>query len=100
MPSGDTAVKRSPFHILSWVFSALTLSVVGLTPLCASGAQEIGGATRSDTAVPMAPGDDRINLQSLIEELVARSPEIKAARQRWEAANAVVLQVQALPDEH
>ena len=91
-------MTRSPFHISSWVFSALALSAVGLTPLCASGAQEIGGATRSDTAVPMAPGDDRINLQSLIEELVARSPEIKAARQRWEAAKAVVPQVQTLPD--
>lgn len=91
-------MTRSPFHISSWVFSALALSAVGLTPLCASGAQEIGGATRSDTAVPMAPGDDRINLQSLIEELVARSPEIKAARERWESAKAVVPQVQTLPD--
>jgi outer membrane protein TolC len=46
----------------------------------------------------MAPVDDRINLQSLIEELVARSPEIKTARERWEAAKAVVPQVQTLPD--
>lgn len=91
-------MTRSPFHISSWVFSALTFSVVGLTPLCAGGAQEIGGATRSDTAVPMAPGDDRITLQSLIEELSARSPEIKAARHRWEAAKSVVPQVQTLPD--
>lgn len=91
-------MTRSPFHISSWVFSALALSAAGLTPLCAGGAQEISGATRSDTAVPMAPGDDRINLQSLIEELVARSPEIKAARERWEAAKAVVPQVQTLPD--
>lgn len=93
-------MKRSPFHISLWVFSTLTFSVVGLSPLCAGGAQEIGGATRSDTAVPMASGDDRINLQSLIEEMSVRSPEIKAAREQWEAANAVVLQVQALPDEH
>lgn len=91
-------MKRSPFHISSWVFSALTFSVVGLTPLCAGGAQEMGGATRPDTAIPTAPGDDRINLQSLIEELSARSPEIKAARERWEAAKAVVPQVQTLPD--
>ena len=91
-------MKRSPFHISSWVFSTLTFSLVGLTPLCAGGAQEIGGVTRSDTAVPTTPGDDRINLQSLIEELVARSPEIKAARERWEAAKAVVPQVQTLPD--
>jgi outer membrane protein TolC len=71
---------------------------LGLTPLYASGAQEIGGATRPDSAVHTAPGDDRINLQRLIEELSARSPEIKAARERWEAAKAVVPQVQTLPD--
>lgn len=35
-------MKRSPFHISSWVFSAFTFSVVGLTPLYASGVQEIG----------------------------------------------------------
>ena len=93
-------MTRSPFHISSWVFSALTFYVLGLTPLCAGGAQEIGGATRPNNAVHAAPGDERINLQSLIEELSARSPEIKAARERWEAAKAVVLQVQALPDEH
>ncbi|WP_219999472.1 TolC family protein [Nitrospira lenta] len=91
-------MKPSLVHIPAWVFSALTLSVVGLTPLCASGAQETGGATRPDSVVHMAPGDDRITLQSLIEEVVARSPEIKAARERWEAAKAVVPQVQTLPD--
>ena len=91
-------MTRSLVHIPSWVFSALTLSVVGLTPLCASAAQETGGATRPESAVHMAPGDDRINLQSLNDELVVRSPEIKAARERWEAAKAVVPQVQTLPD--
>ena len=91
-------MTRSLVHIPSWVFSALTFSVVGLTPLCAGSAQEVSGAARSDTAVLLAPGDDRINLQSLIEELSARSPEIKAARERWEAAKAVIPQVQTLPD--
>ncbi len=91
-------MTRSLVLIPSWVFSALTFSIVGLTPLCVGGAQDIGGAARSDTAVPLAPGDDRIYLQSLIEELSARSPEIKAARERWEAAKAVVPQVQTLPD--
>ena len=91
-------MKRSPFHISSWVFSALMLSALGLTPLCAGEAQEVGDAVRSDTPVSLAPGDARINLQSLIEELVARSPEIKAARERWEAAKAIVPQVQTLPD--
>ena len=91
-------MKRSPFHISLWVLSTLTFSVVGLSPLCAGGAQEIGGATRPNNAVHAASGDDRLNPQSLIEELVARSPEIKAARERWEAAKAVVPQVQTLPD--
>ena len=91
-------MTRSLVYISSWVFSALTLSVVGLTPLCASGAQETGAATLPESVVHMASGDDRINLQGLIEEVVARSPEIKAARERWEAAKAVVPQVQTLPD--
>jgi cobalt-zinc-cadmium efflux system outer membrane protein len=42
--------------------------------------------------------DSRISLPRLIEELDAANPEIKAARQRWEAAKAVVPQVQSLPD--
>ena len=91
-------MEQPPVHISSWVFSALIFSIVGFTPLCASGVQEIGGATRSDTTAPMAPHDDRINLQSLIEEISARSPEIKAARERWEAAKAIVPQVLTLPD--
>ena len=85
-------MKRSPVHSSSWVFTAFTFSVVGLTPLWA------GGATRPDSAVHAAPGDDGINLQSLIEELSARSSEIKAPREQWEMAKAVVPQVQTLPD--
>ena len=84
--------------IPSWLFPAVTFYVLGLTPLCASGAQETGGATRPDSAVHTGLSEDRTNLQSLIEELVARSPEIKVARERWEAAKAVVPQVKTLPD--
>ena len=91
-------MKRSLVQISSWVFSTIMFTIVGLTPLYASGVQELGGAMRSDTTVPMAPYDDRINLQNLIEEISARSPEIKAARERWEAAKAIVPQVQTLPD--
>ncbi|MBH0200247.1 MAG: TolC family protein [Nitrospira sp.] len=40
----------------------------------------------------------RLDLLSLIRELEETNPEIKAARQRWEAAKAVVPQVQTLPD--
>jgi len=39
-----------------------------------------------------------IDLPSLVHELEEANPEIKAARQRWEAAQAVVPQVQTLPD--
>ena len=48
---------------------------------------------------PALAGDEaRLSLPALIEEMAARSPEIKAARARWEAAKAVVPQVQTLPD--
>lgn len=46
----------------------------------------------------LAADETRLSLPALIEELAARSPEIKAARARWEAAKAVVPQVQTLPD--
>jgi len=91
-------VTRSLIHISSWVFSALTLYILGLPPLAAGGAQEIGRPTGQDSAIHTASGEDRIKLQNLIDEIVARSPEIKAARERWEAAKAVVPQVQTLPD--
>lgn len=40
----------------------------------------------------------RLDLSGLIRELDGANPEIKAARQRWESAKAVVPQVQTLPD--
>ena len=43
-------------------------------------------------------GERRIDLPGLIRELEEANPEIKAARERWEAARAVVPQVQTLPD--
>lgn len=91
-------MTRSLIYIPSWVFSFLTLYVLALAPLYVSSAQETGAAIRQESAVYRGPNDERINLQSLVQELVARSPEIKAARERWEAAKAVVPQVQTLPD--
>lgn len=64
----------------------LTSSILGLTPL----AMNVTGSAMAD--------EGRLSLTALIEELVVRSPEIKAARERWEAAQAVVPQVQTLPD--
>ena len=95
---GGTTVKRSLFHISSWVFSAVVFYVLSLPPLVAGGSGETGYATNLTSALPLSTGEDRITLQSLIDEMVARSPEIEAARQRWEAAKAVVPQVQTLPD--
>ena len=43
-------------------------------------------------------GQHRLDLSGLIREFEAANPEIKAARQRWESAKAVVPQVQTLPD--
>lgn len=42
--------------------------------------------------------EGRLSLSALIEELETQSPDIKAARERWEATRAVVPQVQTLPD--
>lgn len=91
-------MRRFLIHIPSWVFSSLMLYVLVLAPLYASGAQEMGVAIRQESAVHTVLTEERIHLQSLVEELVARSPEIMAARERWEAAKAVVPQVQTLPD--
>ena len=52
----------------------------------------------SEKTVPSLQGEVRIDLPGLIRELEGTNPEIKAARQRWEAAKAVVPQVQTLPD--
>ena len=64
----------------------LTASFVGLASL-----------VMSVTCSALAD-EGQLSLSTLIEELTARSPEIKAARERWEAAQAVVPQVQTLPD--
>jgi len=40
----------------------------------------------------------RLDLSGLIRELDVANPELKAARHRWESAQAVVPQVQTLPD--
>ena len=46
----------------------------------------------------LAADEARLSLPVLVEEMATKNPEIKAARQRWEAAKAVVPQVQTLPD--
>lgn len=41
---------------------------------------------------------EKLSLARLVEEMTEKNPEVKAARERWEAAKAVVPQVQTLPD--
>jgi outer membrane protein TolC len=40
----------------------------------------------------------QLDLGSLVHEARENNPEIQAARQRWEAAKAIIPQVQTLPD--
>lgn len=52
----------------------------------------------SDGILQRSHHERRISLQSLVADFESVNPEVKAARQRWEAAKAVVPQVQTLPD--
>lgn len=51
------------------------------------------GVSRAETA-----HEPRLSLPTLIEQLTQQNPEIKAFRERWDAAKAVVPQVKTLPD--
>ena len=82
---------------LAWVLSTVLVFFIGLLPLLANGAQEPHGVASEGISHPVYDAS-RINLTDLIAELDSANPEIKAARQRWEAAKAVVPQVQTLPD--
>lgn len=42
--------------------------------------------------------EPRLSLETLIDEVTRNNPEVKAARERWEAAKAVAPQVATLPD--
>lgn len=46
----------------------------------------------------LAADELRLSLPALMEETLEHNPEIKAARERWEAAKSVPSQVQTLPD--
>ncbi len=61
-------------------------------------AAEERSSLSANEAVHGRHAEIQIGLSGLIAELEAVNPEIKAARERWEAAKAVVPQVQALPD--
>jgi cobalt-zinc-cadmium efflux system outer membrane protein len=90
-------VRPSAVLCQEWFVPLAIFSVVVLVPRSVGGAEGPGQITAENT-VPSSQGEIRIDLPSLIRELEGTNPEIKASRQRWEAATAVVPQVQALPD--
>ncbi len=47
---------------------------------------------------PALAEESRLNLQALINDALQRNPEIHAAQKRWEASQAIIPQVQSLPD--
>ncbi len=47
---------------------------------------------------PAMAQESSLTLQALEEEALQRNPEIQAARRRWEASQAIIPQVQSLPD--
>jgi outer membrane protein TolC len=80
-----------------WSLSLFCLSLVLLVPSPVRGL-ETRGVIPSEGIAPGSQNDQRVDLASLVRELEEANPEIKATRQRWEAAKAVVPQVQTLPD--
>ena len=66
---------------------------------CVLGLALFGGWQAGGLAVA-APLDaePRLELRSLVREVLENNPDIRAAQQRWEAAKAVVPQVKTLPD--
>lgn len=65
------------FHARTIVIGLLLLEVTGFSALAA---------------------EPPLKLHTLIEEAFQQNPEIQAARHRWEAAKAVIPQVETLPD--
>lgn len=80
-----------------WFVPLAIFSVVVLLPWSVRGAEDRGQVTDKKTVLS-SQGEVRIDLPGLIRELEGTNPEIKAARERWEAAKTVVPQVQTLPD--
>jgi outer membrane protein, heavy metal efflux system len=65
--------------------------VLGLALL---GSWQVGALA---VAAPL-DAEPRLELKSLVREVVENNPEIRAAQQRWMAAKAVIPQVRTLPD--
>ena len=85
-------IGRNPLWSVPFFFFVIVL----LSPWSVRG--EGSGSVTPNSTVYSSQAERRIDLANLIEELESVNPEIRAARQRWEAAKAVVPQVQTLPD--
>ncbi len=85
-------IARNPL----WSVPVFFFFIVMLSPWSVRG--EGPGSVTPNSTVHGSQAERRIDLASLITELEDVNPEIRAARQRWEAAKAVVPQVQTLPD--
>ena len=79
-----------------WCVPMMVFLVTTLSPLLMYGADT--GAVARRAAMTQGHDEARLELAALIGEMESANPEIKAARQRWEATKAVVPQVQTLPD--
>lgn len=90
-------MKQSVVHIQGYFVPLVVFSAIALLPWSVRGAEDRGVVAPDGTA-HASHGELRIDLPGLIGELESTNPEIRAARQRWEAAKAVVPQVQTLPD--
>jgi outer membrane protein TolC len=82
-------------HNLRLLFWGVVLFLLTGVPVAHAREEQNGSLPAGDSHNLSGP---RISLPTLIEELEAANPEIKATHQRWEAAKAVVPQVQTLPD--
>lgn len=89
-------MKPLPWHYASCLLTVVIL--VAVLPHVARGMTERDKAPSAAGALHPTDTGPRLSLAALINELESANPEIKAARQRWEAAQAVVPQVQTLPD--
>ena len=72
----------------------ITRDVCGVLGLALLGSWQVGALA---VAAPLE-AEPRLELKTLVREVVENNPDIRAAQQRWMAAKAVIPQVRTLPD--
>lgn len=85
IPSGNFTIRWVAFMCLGMFLPVIAFAAAESKPF-------------SDNQATHGAMDPRLSLGDLTHELEEVNPDIKAARQRWEAAKAIVPQVQSLPD--